>query len=988
MLEVFLYPVQFNPQKKLMYFYHGIDLRVEYSGTVVENENGLGPFEGIGREILLNYPGIDLESGREDTAAVHYYTDLLDTANVADYIIVTHYDFLNNKTSSEWIQDFAEWRVEHNEFDIGIVKVQDIYSYFPPADSDSLHIPVRDFLVYAYDNWKAPSMPDDHFAYCLFIGDWDYVPTKLYTYPLNSEIWLAANEEYFRNFSGGWGEEIMLGRLPVKETRVQDLVTVAQKTINYESEPDTGNWRRRGFLIAGDDFDYYVTLSKPYFTDINYDTLVTCYSQIQNDSQFRAAIDNNLNAGEILTSYYGHGGPTGWWGREMGAHYSSLRVKKLKNGSRLPVVLSFSCFTAMFQWDHPFYDSTHSFPADTSFGEHFLIKQNGGAVAFYGATRVTGGLSLLYGLNFLNNVLRHQSWILGKSLVNLEYNIDYCLLGDPALDLGDYTAYPNLPDLVIRPQAIDISLLPPYPYLSICDTIPIQSIVWNIGGTAAYDVDVRFRVLCDEQLIYDTTVTIDTILPRDSVTVTVYWNTGSTHPNYYGEIGDCEFKIRADPNHSIQESWEYNNESMIIKNVAIYPHQPGWPKKIFNAIFTPQPAVANLDVSGSMEIICPGDDSIYVFNYDGSIFGNWPQYFKDVYGVVLGDVDNNDTIEIVAVSPESIKVYDYQGEILYDWPVKIPHENMVFRGYPALGHISGSQYLNVVVFTVPTSTQSFDSLRVLVYGYGGGSLLYDFGISVTPGIYYSSGVSISNVKAGAIDEIVISYEPTAEKSGAKTCVFDSSGLVDSLAYGSSNVTSALVDINNDNYADVIIGCSDGKIRAYDVENDTLLWERQTEGPISSSPAVGDIHPGIPYPGVEVTFGNNASRIHLREKEGGYSIDPWPYLITPSTYIRTSPAIANINGDDYLDIIIGDYKNYIYAFNYNGSSITPFPLPLFGEFSSPIIGDIDGDRRSEIIVSSSDGYLHVWENMDSEVSSYLLEWPQFHHDYQRTGLYSW
>lgn len=63
-------------------------------------------------------------------------------------------------------------------------------------------------------------------------------------------------------------------------------------------------------------------------------------------------------------------------------------------------------------------------------------------------------------------------------------------------------------------------------------------------------------------------------------------------------------------------------------------------------------------------------------------------------------------------------------------------------------------------------------------------------------------------------------------------------------------------------------------------------------------------------------------------------------------------------------------------------------PLFGETSSPIIGDIDGDRKSEVILSSSDGYLHVWENMDSEVLRYLLEWPQFHHDHQRTGLYGW
>jgi hypothetical protein len=87
-LEVFLYPVQFNPAQELMYFYSGLDLRIKYSGEVIENNNGLGPFEEIGREILLNYPGIDKEPESVPEPLVHYYTDLIDTNNVADYIIV------------------------------------------------------------------------------------------------------------------------------------------------------------------------------------------------------------------------------------------------------------------------------------------------------------------------------------------------------------------------------------------------------------------------------------------------------------------------------------------------------------------------------------------------------------------------------------------------------------------------------------------------------------------------------------------------------------------------------------------------------------------------------------------------------------------------------------------------------------------------------------------------------------------------------------
>lgn len=52
-LEVFLYPIQFNPYRKKMYFYTNLDLRIEYEGNVFENTRGLGPFEDIGRQILL-----------------------------------------------------------------------------------------------------------------------------------------------------------------------------------------------------------------------------------------------------------------------------------------------------------------------------------------------------------------------------------------------------------------------------------------------------------------------------------------------------------------------------------------------------------------------------------------------------------------------------------------------------------------------------------------------------------------------------------------------------------------------------------------------------------------------------------------------------------------------------------------------------------------------------------------------------------------------
>jgi hypothetical protein len=983
-LDIVLYPVQVNPAQELMYFYTRFDCRIEYAGDPYPNANGLGPFEEIGRELLLNYPGIDREPESVPEPTFHYYTDLEDTTNVADYLIVMGTDFYYNETASYWLEQLAQWRVDHNRFNVGLVKMEDVYEQFDSLAPDSA-AQLRDFLLYAYANWQAPVMPDGHFAYCLFVGDWDYVPTELDTYWVSSPpgYWmLGAYDSYFACLDDDSWADFMLGRWPVKETKTQDLITIAEKTLNYEQDPDTGGWRRDGLLIAGFDytFDCHVDRAKPYFSDIGYDTITVRQSELSPDS-FRDSVAHYLNQGEIITFYADHGAPDGWY------NFGRDNLTKLTNGTRLPVVLSMACLTASFQWDHPFYENHPAWPrSDSCFGELFLVHPDGGAVAFWGATKYA------YFADYekaLMHLLRHQHWILGLCLLPAWQRNSYCLLGDPALDLGDYTAYPNLPDLVVRPRGIDISLLSSYPYPTSGDSIRMQAEVFNIGRTAAYDVDVRFDVVL-EQTITSQTVVVDTIRPRDSVVVTAHWNTGATHQNYYGEIGDCDFIVTADPDSEITESWELNNQSSINKKVALYPHQPGWPKQMI--AFT-EPAIGNLDNAGSVEIVYAGLDSVYVFNPSGNPVLDWPQYFKGVSGLVLGDIIGDNTLEVIAVSPESIKVFDYQGDVLSGWPVQIPYYNNDYRirGLPALGVISGiaNGYREIVVPIVHEFSGTpppARNLKVLVYGHNG-TLVYELNSSRTNGtsMMDSVGLAVEDMCSAGCDEITISYVD-AETADERTDIFNKNGLVDYFTRGNSDMTPALTDLGTNGFAEVIVGGRDGRITAYDVSSDTVLWSPQTEAAIHSSPAVGDIHPQ--YDEVEITFGNNASRVHLRENEYGYSIDPWPYPVTPSGYIRKSPAIANINGDKYPDVIVGADNYYVYAFKYNRDPIAPYPLPLFGKPSSPLIGDIDGDKLSEIVITSFDGYLHVWENQASEVVAYSLEWPQFHHDYQRTGLYNW
>jgi len=744
-------------------------------------------------------------------------------------------------------------------------------------------------------------------------------------------------------------------------------------------------WRRRGLLSTGEEppniFQPHIIRCRPFFYDIGYDTCIVIWGNIQNDSIFADSMNKYLNQGDLIVAYFDHGSPHAWY------HYDTTNIMALENNDSLPVVLSMCCFTANFQWDHV--DNTHpSWPPSTCFGEHFLFNPNGGCVAYYGATHDAFNCDWVEVA--LMRALQRQYWTLGQMVVSMQFVSEFipsvhCLLGDPALDLGDRTACPTLPDLVLRPRGIDLSVMPPYPYPAGGDEIPIQAKIYNIGAVSASNIEVKFEIINENTVLFENTETIIEIQAGDTTSVHTHWNTAITHPDFFGEIGACTVRVTVDPDNEIIESWEYNNKTTLVKNITLYPNESGWPLQVSG--FS-QPAIANLDDAGSAEIVYVSADSVYVFDDAGNVVSGWPQYFKNVYAQVLGDINGDDLVEIIAVSQCSIYVYDANGNTMAGWPQNIDDDNFNFCGYPALGNINSDNDLDIVLFASPFPPNTNDKVHLYVYDNDGGQPIYDILIDDLPiSTYYSLGPSVADIVSSGNDDIVVSftYPPDAD-AGEMIYVVNSSGVIDHVDFGNPLMIPALADLDGDEYADIIAGCATDTIIAYSFVSNDTVWKFKTESIINSSPAIGDIHPG--YDGVEVSFGNNAGKIHLRWGMTGANIYLWPYTISSGILVDGSPAIANINGDGDLDIIITANDNYCYALEYGAETIQPFPLPVYGSLSSPVIGDIDGDKRSEIVLASADGYLHVWEAIDCKVPPYTLEWPQFHHNYQRTGLHNW
>jgi hypothetical protein len=104
--------------------------------------------------------------------------------------------------------------------------------------------------------------------------------------------------------------------------------------------------------------------------------------------------------------------------------------------------------------------------------------------------------------------------------------------------------------------------------------------------------------------------------------------------------------------------------------------------------------------------------------------------------------------------------------------------------------------------------------------------------------------------------------------------------------------------------------------------------------------------------------------------------------------ESSPVVADINGDGSPDIVIGDDNATLSAFDNQGRLLAGFPIALGGEIKgTPALCDCDGDGMSEIVAVGWDGQLYFWDYDFPFSPNGPSPWPQFHHDAMHTGFAS-
>jgi hypothetical protein len=174
---------------------------------------------------------------------------------------------------------------------------------------------------------------------------------------------------------------------------------------------------------------------------------------------------------------------------------------------------------------------------------------------------------------------------------------------------------------------------------------------------------------------------------------------------------------------------------------------------------------------------------------------------------------------------------------------------------------------------------------------------------------------------------------------------------------------AIADLDGDGKYELIIA---GRFKTYlycwhinDGNGDgkpDLYWKVDIGCASLGSPAIGDIdNDGHP----EIIIMSLNGKVHIRKYDGSvYMVDPWKTIVGPppgtdleNIDANCTPALADLDGDGDLEIIIGGSDGKMYVCHHNGSNYSanwPFNTGKNNLSSSPAVADIDGDGNYEII----------------------------------------
>lgn len=380
---------------------------------------------------------------------------------------------------------------------------------------------------------------------------------------------------------------------------------------------------------------------------------------------------------------------------------------------------------------------------------------------------------------------------------------------------------------------------------------------------------------------------------------------------------------------------------------------PGFYSLIADNMMDAQPGALSISGAGNHYIVCDGYDSsgdnLFHLNFGwGTTNVSWyslPNGMPSGFNVVVRATMNIEGGILPFLEIDSYLISEVTGD--FDGNVN-PGEtiDLRIRLYNRESFITATDIVAILRCDDPRATilDSIGTYNNISPGSSGLNLLDLFTIEFAEGI----GVCTIDFTLHVTSNIIYS----ADLDFSIDVVFDQAGWPIEIINGVLGCP-ALVDIDSNGEIDIIFGDKNGKVHCCDKSgNEFPGFPFDTGNQIYGSVAIADINGDDT---LNIVVGSRSNNIYVLKPNGDEL-----FSFTSTGNILCTPVISDIDNNGSYEIIFQTIFKDLYVIDSSGANYPNFPITLPNAMYTGVgvaVADIDGDDAKEIIVGCIDGNVY-------------------------------